>query len=263
MTGNDPRWTGLTCPMCTHTLRFVDSELVCSSCDQVVPVVNEIPQFLPESKNDASTHGFDLLAPIYETPLWFVPAYRVVTGRVMPPDDRAMISALLDPAKADILDIGCGTGRFTRDLASDARFVWGIDRSMGMLAQASRLSTRSSLDNVAFARMDVHDLHFETNRFQGVACGWALHLFSNVDRALAEIRRVLSADGSLAGVTITTGSVFSIPGITHSLEQLLDVQPFHQSELAVQLSNAGFDELTFEQIGGALFFRGKTARSNW
>jgi ubiquinone/menaquinone biosynthesis C-methylase UbiE len=100
----------------------------------------------------------------------------------------------------DLLDIGCGPGTITIDLAGRVApgKVVGIDRSAEVVAQAEALRERSGVANVAFAVGDVYALDFDDASFDVVHAHQVLqHLQRPVD-ALAELRRVLRPDGILA-----------------------------------------------------------------
>ena len=53
-------------------------------------------------------------------------------------DEAALIHGTI-PASADILELGCGVGRVTRNLVALGHSVTGVDNSEAMLAHASRL----------------------------------------------------------------------------------------------------------------------------
>jgi SAM-dependent methyltransferase len=61
------------------------------------------------------------------------------------------------------LDVGCGAGRFTRELGTRAEHVFGVDLSPGMLEVARRLTTQANVEYVAgdVRRMDLPDDRFD------------------------------------------------------------------------------------------------------
>lgn len=69
--------------------------------------------------------SYDIIAPIYDFDM----------GLNMPFDDVAGYLNLLPPAPANLLEIGCGTGRLTLALADFGFSVTAIDRSEPMLEQ--------------------------------------------------------------------------------------------------------------------------------
>jgi len=93
------------------------------------------------------------------------------------------------------LDIATGSGHTAFALAPHVKSVIGIDITVEMLREAEMLKAERSIGNVSFRTGDVHQLPFEDGAFQLVTCRRAAHHFSNIRRALEEIRRVLSAGG--------------------------------------------------------------------
>jgi ubiquinone/menaquinone biosynthesis C-methylase UbiE len=100
----------------------------------------------------------------------------------------------------DLLDVGCGPGTITLDLAARVApgRVVGIDRSEGVIATASANLHREPAPNVTFAAGDVYALDFDAGSFAVVHAHQVLqHLAHPVD-ALRELRRVLRDGGLLA-----------------------------------------------------------------
>ncbi len=100
----------------------------------------------------------------------------------------------------DLLDVGCGPGTITIDLAgrvAPGRVV-GIDRSAEVIAQADASRERSDASNVAFATGDVYALDFDDASFDVVHAHQVLQHLQQPVAALVELRRVLRPDGILA-----------------------------------------------------------------
>jgi len=93
------------------------------------------------------------------------------------------------------LDIATGSGHTAFALAPHVKSVIGIDITAEMLREAGVLRTERSIGNVNFRPGDVHNLDFDDGTFQLVTCRRAAHHFSDIRRALEEIRRVLSPGG--------------------------------------------------------------------
>lgn len=100
-----------------------------------------------------------------------------------------------------VLDVGCGTGIASRAAAAavgTGGAVVGIDLSAGMLAAAARRSASDIESGVLrFARMDAEELALEDQSFDAVVSLCAVLHFPRIDRALAEMRRVLRPGGAL------------------------------------------------------------------
>lgn len=96
------------------------------------------------------------------------------------------------PGRA-VLDVGCGTGDDSRELAALGARVVGADVSAAMLAEARRRG-----GPVEFVREDVHALSFPDASFDGVRVKLVRQHSPDVDRADDELVRVLRPGGRLA-----------------------------------------------------------------
>src|SRR6185295_3293794 len=108
---------------------------------------------------------------------------------------------LLDiPADGRVLDVGCGNGWATRlmaEQAADGRVV-GIDISDEMVDLARESS--SSFSNVEFREASAEKLCFAEAEFTHAFSMESLYYYSDMLRALREIRRVLKPGGKFACV---------------------------------------------------------------
>ncbi len=75
----------------------------------------------------------------------------------------------LPPVRAEILDIGCGTGSLSVLLAGLGHAVTGIDLSPTMVAHAE-LKALAAGHRIAFTVMDASDPQLSTQRFDGILC---------------------------------------------------------------------------------------------
>jgi len=99
-----------------------------------------------------------------------------------------------------LLDVGCGPGTITMDLAelvAPGRVV-GIDRSNDVIDRARAAADARALSNLSFEVGDVYQLGFEDSAFDVVYAHQVLQHLSAPTRALAEMRRVLRDGGRLA-----------------------------------------------------------------
>lgn len=254
MASTHQRFSELRCPSCEGRLRPTEEELLCSTCAESVPILDGVPRFAVPTYHTSTSRFFDALSSIYETPLWFPVMYRLIGGPFAPLDDRERVTALLELSDGTILDVACGTGRFTRYLTDRATFVWGIDVSDAMLETARRYATRKQRENVAYARMDANDLRFQDDHFDGLTCCWALHLFPDSRGALAEFHRVIEPGGRFAGTTLTNDYVLAAPGMQAGLQRTVGARVFEERELRDLLAATGFERMRFERHGASLFF---------
>lgn len=73
------------------------------------------------------------------------------------------------------LDVGCGGGRFTRELARRAGYVFGVDLSPSTLAVARRLTDEAGVTNVEYLRADVMELQLPPATFDCIVSIACLH----------------------------------------------------------------------------------------
>ena len=99
----------------------------------------------------------------------------------------------------DIIDIGCGPGNITVDLArlvAPGRAL-GIDASADVIDRA-RADAPTELANLAFETGDTYSLGFPDDSFDVVHAHQVLQHLTDPVRALREMRRVLRPGGLLA-----------------------------------------------------------------
>lgn len=99
----------------------------------------------------------------------------------------------------DLLDVGCGPGTITTDLAGRVApgRVIGIDAAAGVLEMARQEASRSGA-GVEFAPGNVYGLDFSDATFDVVHAHQVLNHLTDPTRALTEMRRVLKPGGVLA-----------------------------------------------------------------
>jgi ubiquinone/menaquinone biosynthesis C-methylase UbiE len=135
---------------------------------------------------------FDDIAEGYEG--W----YETPRGQRASKTEKALLSVLLSglPGVGSALDVGCGTGHFTRWLAGQGVRAVGLDTSPAMLRQARRL--RSAFGE-EYMLADSLAMPFPEGAFDVVSVVTALEFMPCPDRALAEAARV-ARRGLILGV---------------------------------------------------------------
>ena len=109
---------------------------------------------------------------------------------------------LLDSLKPDmkILDVGCGPGTITADLAAIVHKgqVIGLEHAPDVLKQAQNTADQRGLTNVQFTVGDVHSLEYPDNTFDVVHAHQVLQHLGDPIQALREMRRVTKPGGIVA-----------------------------------------------------------------
>lgn len=97
---------------------------------------------------------------------------------------------LLAPKPGErILDLGCGTGHLTAEIAASGVEVVGIDQSAEMIAQARQL-----YPNLQFKVCDAREIPF-TGEFDAVFSNAALHWIPEAERVIQGVARALKPKG--------------------------------------------------------------------
>lgn len=104
---------------------------------------------------------------------------------------KGLLECIAPDASQSILDLGCGTGTLTDQLAARAGSVVGIDASPEMIGRAKR-----RFPHLAFMVGDALDLPF-AHRFDIVFSNAVFHWIPDHGRLLENIHRVLKAQGRL------------------------------------------------------------------
>jgi SAM-dependent methyltransferase len=110
------------------------------------------------------------------------------------------LEADLISANDYVLDIGCGTGRTTRDAArlASSGSVLGVDLSARMLERARERSKAEGLTNVDYLQADAQVHPFDTEAFDLGISGWGTMFFGDPVAAFTNIASAIRSRGRLA-----------------------------------------------------------------
>jgi ubiquinone/menaquinone biosynthesis C-methylase UbiE len=204
------------------------------------------------------------LPRIYER--WWRPALgRVAKGAFGPGmnEEKRIARLLLALSPGDgVLDVGCGTGNFTRDFAKSVGpdgLVVGLDVSQTMLARAVRDTADAGYDQVAYVRGDAADAPFLNASFDGVCCFAALNLFADPYAALDSFTRVLTPGGRLAIFTSVRGRSVPLRTFERVIQAQSGMNMFERDELVNALVERGFTNVRQRLTGMTQFVGGRLA----
>lgn len=124
---------------------------------------------------------------------------------------RELIEKLQIKGNETLLDIGCGDGKITAEIASfltDGQ-VTGIDSSGEMLSLATSKFPNSNYPNLKFQKMDASNIQFN-QEFNVVFSNAALHWVTNHQPVLQGIHAALKPSGKVLVQMGGKGNVFQV-----------------------------------------------------
>ena len=209
---------------------------------------------------------FDNIAPTYDT----------LNHRLSWNIDRAWrrkaIGQLAPHRPKVMLDIATGTGDFAilaAQMLQPERLI-GADISEGMMQIGRQKVESAGLSQViSFAKEDCENLSYEDGTFDAVTAAFGIRNFSDLDRGLAEMCRVLKRGGHLSIVELTTPVSFPMKQLFHVYSHTVlpvygrlisrdtsaysyltrTIEAFPQGERMTEiLKKAGFSDATFRRL---------------
>jgi ubiquinone/menaquinone biosynthesis C-methylase UbiE len=129
------------------------------------------------------------------------PIYDRVGPRFFSHFGRRLVELAEVPRGARVLDVATGRGAAlfaAAEAVGRHGHVTGIDLSEAMVQETAAEVARRGLENVTVRQMDAESLRLPDGSFDRVLCGFAVFFFPQLDRALAEMRRVLRPGGRIA-----------------------------------------------------------------
>lgn len=185
---------------------------------------------------------------------------------------RAAIDSLRPFAPKRLLDVATGTGGFAlmamERLQLDS--ILGVDLSEGMLAVGREKVAQAGLtDKITLQKDDCLALSQPDNSFDAVTVAYGVRNFSDLDRGLREMHRVLRPGGRLVIIELTAPTRFPMRQIfwlySHGLMPLIGrifakdsraytylpatMEAFPQGEVMQEiLQKAGFRDVRFERF---------------
>ncbi|MEV7589528.1 methyltransferase domain-containing protein [Streptomyces sp. NPDC089922] len=171
-----------------------------------------------------------------------------------------------------VLDVGCGLGTITADLAAlvaPGGRVTAVDAAEDVLAQAAAHAEERGLGGaVSFAVADVHALDFPDDSFDVVHAHQVLQHVGDPVRALREMRRVCRPGGIVAARDADYAAMTWYPAVP-GLDAWLDLyrrtaranggEPDAGRHLRAWARRAGFTEVTSSATAWCFAEPGETA----
>jgi len=188
---------------------------------------------------------------------------------------RELIAKLNLTGVENILDLGCGDGKVTAELAQivGSGSVVGVDNSRQMIELAKEKYTQNQQPNLSFQVMDAGDLSFD-ECFDVVFSNAVLHWVKNHKPVMAGIYRSLRVGGK---ILLQMGGKGGAEGLISVIDEIKAAnewaQYFHEfefpynfmgiDEYQVLLNDSGFSINRLELIRKDMTHDGKSGLEGW
>ena len=171
-----------------------------------------------------------------------------------------------------ILDVGCGPGSITVDLARlvPQGHVTGIEYVPDPLEQARSLASAQKITNVSFQTGDIHSLEFPDDTFDIVHAHQVLQHVADPVRGLREMRRVAKPGGIVAcreSASMTwyppSEGIDAWWALSNRISRARGGNPHSGSYIHVWAEKAGFEKTEIVKSAGTWCFSSPEERAYW
>lgn len=138
-------------------------------------------------------------------------------------EEFAELRAAVTAAKgARVLDLGCGAGHVSFQVAEFCEDVLAYDLSESMLELVARTASERGLDNIRTWRGAAERLPFADGAFDFVFSRYSAHHWRDVGRALREVGRVLAPTGRACFIDVVAPGTALLDTHLQAVELLRD-----------------------------------------
>lgn len=239
-------------------MEILQDHASCQDCHASYPMVHgEVLDFAPlEGFRDPAGHAYtySYSSRIYE--LWRKSRFmKRFTGISYEKEREVLVSQLNLGPGLSILDVGCGTGLFSRQIARQVSpgEVWGLDYSYHQLRQAVLLKKKEEIPNLRFLHARATPLPLRDGTVDRVCTVGAMQFFGDPSAVFLEARRVLTPGGVFVGMNYLSASyVRPKSWLMRQAQRVAEGRGDHffsRDELMGLARNAGFEVSHYEEWG--------------
>lgn len=143
-----------------------------------------------------------------------------------------------------VLDFGCGTGTITLRIAQNAKKVYGVDVSGGMLKRALQNLKNQNIDNAAFIKITTLEEMFQDDFFQVITIFNVLQYIENRKELLKQFYKLLKPQGVLIVAVPCFGGMNTSSALVVKFLRLVRIMPetyfFSVDEIEKEITDTGF-----------------------
>lgn len=155
---------------------------------------------------------------------------------------KLLQEAVSKQTHANVLDLGCGAGHVSFQVASFVNKVIAYDLSGSMLEVVAKASQEKQLKNIETAQGVAESLPFADNSFDFVFSRYSAHHWQDLGIALREVKRVLKPSGIAAFIDVVSPEQPLLDTYLQTVEVLRDtshVRDYSVAEWIRQMGEAG------------------------
>lgn len=231
-------------------------------------------QGIQADPNKDSHRFWDKIAPDYTTAFSDIPE---IARYVEKTERRHMFRVVNINPNMEILDLGCGFGRWTVEFAKRCRKVVAVDFSANMVERARQSSREHGLQNIEFQVSPIREFRYPekfdivmlSGVLVGIADGQLLEVLTNVRDQLKSGGRIIVRE--IAGIAerqIVRNELSGQPGFVHhsfyrlsdeylSVFRKIGMKPSYHSDMApMNFSEALYNRLVPRSLRQRRVFRG-------
>jgi ubiquinone/menaquinone biosynthesis C-methylase UbiE len=155
---------------------------------------------------------------------------------------RRLVELLRPLPGSKLLDVGTGTGVVALQASAwvgPEGLVVGSDIAPAMVSLARQAAAGRGMNGVAFCQMDAEQANFPDASFDALTCAFSLFQFPDMNRALAEMWRVLKPGGRLGLSNWGPGYFSPVASLQRDLFREFGLRPLLANPIAFKPASLG------------------------
>lgn len=150
-----------------------------------------------------------------------------------------------------VLDLGCGTGLFSAELAPCVKKIQAIDLSSKMIELAKTKAKVQGLTNIEYTHTTIFDETLKPETFNVILACYVLHLVDDLPKVIERISELLTPDGILLSITPCMGEKPLLSGLFSMVSKLgivPKINAFKRPELIQYLTEGNLNLVKHEKV---------------